>query len=338
MVALHIWSQTAGSQVVDTSGDTSIAASRTASIATSTGCVESAASVVSGAPSSPVKPGDPLQAATLSVNAMTKLFRWIAGSDPMGARQMCEEVTMATCPLSISESASPYRVASGSAPSNTESPVGAAVTVHYALSQRARMGETNPDFRLIGGRVIAFFVTDEPGSAMGTEANDWSDYFSRTVDPQANLPWGGTNYNTGTLRNIVSYFQRNEILTFGMVPSFVSRPCTLNDSRDLPRCVIEANRGAVIPIASATDAEVSAAFTRIVDAVAGGTSQFVLHHSPITSTIKVRVRDTDVPRSRANGFDYDPVSRAIVFYGSQYQPHEGDAVVVSYRVWGGSVG
>jgi hypothetical protein len=104
----------------------------------------------------------------------------------------------------------------------------------------------------------------------------------------------------------------------------------------------EAHRAAaqrtVIPIATATDAEVGAAFTRIVDAVAGGSSQYVLRRTPITSTLLVRVRNADVPRSRVNGFDYDPASHAIVYYGRTYRPAAGDTVYVSYRAWGGSVG
>ena len=54
------------------------------------------------------------------------------------------------------------------------------------------------------------------------------------------------------------------------------------------------------------------------------------------STIKVNVRNQDVPRSRADGFDYDPVSKAIVFYGANFRPAIGDQVYISYRVWAGS--
>jgi hypothetical protein len=77
---------------------------------------------------------------------------------------------------------------------------------------------------------------------------------------------------------------------------------------------------------------------RIVDAVAGATSQYRLDRSPITATIKVRVRGMDVPRSRSEGFDYDPASRSVVFYGRTYRPNMGDEVVISYRVWEGSLG
>jgi hypothetical protein len=113
--------------------------------------------------------------------------------------------------------------------------------------------------------------------------------------------------------------------------------------------VIEANGGAYIPLRQITaatpaatrmafEADVDAAMTRIVDAIAGAASQFRLNRSPITSTIKVRVRGMDVPRNRAEGFDYDAASRSIIFFGARYRPMRGDEVVISYRVWEGSLG
>ena len=77
---------------------------------------------------------------------------------------------------------------------------------------------------------------------------------------------------------------------------------------------------------------------RIVEAVAGASSPFRLTRSPITSTIQVRVRGAAVPRSRSDGFDYDPASRAVIFFGTTFRPAIGDPVVISYRVWEGSLG
>jgi hypothetical protein len=145
------------------------------------------------------------------------------------------------------------------------------------------------------------------------------------------MPWGAA-YNPATLQNIVNYFRRHTILTFGLVPRSTT-PCSAAAVADLPRCVVEGNGGAVIPITTATDPEIDAAMTRIVESIAGATSQYVLDRTPITSTLKVRVRGMDVPRSRAEGFDYDGVFRALVFYGDRYRPRMGDEVVVSYRVW-----
>lgn len=188
------------------------------------------------------------------------------------------------------------------------------------------MGETNLNRRFRPNvRVATFHVTDEPGS------NDFTRYFTRANDPQSGRPFGAT-YNATTLNNIVDYFRRNNILTFGLV-QVSTTPCSTASVTDLPRCVVEGNRGAVIPIATATDAEISTAMMRIVEAIAGASSQFILERTPITSTLKVRVRGMDVPRSRNSGFDYDGASRAIVFYGDTFRPRMGDEVVVSYRIW-----
>src|SRR5262249_54532543 len=149
--------------------------------------------------------------------------------------------------------------------------------------------------------------------------------------------WGSA-YNSTTLQNIVTFFKRNNILTFGLVP-VSTRTCSPTPNvADLPRCVIEGNNGASINITTALDNEVAAAMDRIVDAVAGATSQFKLVRSPITSTIKVNVRGIDVPRSRSQGFDYDAASKAVIFYGTTYRPQLNDPVIISYRVWKGSIG
>lgn len=254
-------------------------------------------------------------------------FEWINGSDPMGALRLCQQVTATSLRVGCGpgDMLSPYPFSGGQ-----EEPTAAAVIGHHYLSMM--MGSPR-GFRR-GARVVTFHVTDEPGT------NDFTRYFQRNNAPDTGMPWGST-YNATTLANIVGYFRRHEILTFGLVPTSrnaCSGPGVTPNVNDLPRCVIEENGGAVIPITTATDPEIEAAMARIVDAVAGATSQFRLTRTPITSTIKVRVRGMDVPRSRSQGFDYDPVSRSIVFYGSMYRPALGDEVVISYRVWEGSLG
>ncbi|HMY59309.1 MAG TPA: hypothetical protein PK472_13690, partial [Pseudomonadota bacterium] len=225
------------------------------------------------------------------------------------------------------ETLSPYAMAGGS-----EEPIAAGVVFHDQLKKNAAMGITNSDYLLRPGATkVVFGVTDEPGS------NDFSRYFQTAKDPDTGVAFG-TVYNAQTLANIVGYYKRNNVLTFGYVPVDLTRNCTTTlNVADLPRCVIEGNGGAAIPIKTVfNQADIDAGMNRIVDAVAGAASQFKLLRSPITSTIKVNVRNTDVPRSRLDGFDYDPVSKAIVFYGSTYRPQIGDQVYISYRVWAGS--
>lgn len=77
----------------------------------------------------------------------------------------------------------------------------------------------------------------------------------------------------------------------------------------------------------------------IVDAVSGAASQFVLTGNPISATLKVGLTrvgsntTTVVPRSKQEGFDYDPVSNSIFFRGVTHRPAAGDRITVSYRVW-----
>ncbi|MDP3277062.1 MAG: hypothetical protein Q8Q09_17860 [Deltaproteobacteria bacterium] len=277
-------------------------------------------------------------------------FQWITSANPMGAAQLCQRSTVGVCPTSPGETLRPFTWPGGG---TSEQPTAGAILAHYEFLTRSAAGMTNPEriFRP-GAKIVTFHVTDEPGS------NDFG-YFrlATNTDPQTMRPWGAT-YNAAMVDNIVQYFRRNNILTFGLVPRLLNetptdtRPvpaCSTFDVNYLPRCVIEGNGGAYIPLRQlsaatpaaarmAFEADVDAAMSRIVDAIAGAASQFRLNRTPITSTIKLRVRGMDVPRSRAEGFDYDPASRSIIFFGNRFRPARGDEVVISYRVWEGSLG
>lgn len=77
----------------------------------------------------------------------------------------------------------------------------------------------------------------------------------------------------------------------------------------------------------------------IVDAVSGAASPIVLAERPISATLAVTIArqgtttTVAVPRSRADGFDYDPSASTVFFRGGTFRPAVGDAVVVSYRRW-----
>lgn len=254
-------------------------------------------------------------------------FTFINGADMMGPLNLCRRVTYLQCPAGEPQNETPYAMGGGQ-----EEPTAAAIVTHAEFKRRAKANEMNPNRRFRdGAKVVAFLVTDEPGS------NDFSRYFALGKDPDTGTAYGGT-YNAATLTNIVNYFKRNDILTFGLVPGSATPCAPTPNVADLPRCVIEGNGGATIKIETALDAEVDAAMSKIVDAVAGATSQFKLLRTPITSTIKLKVKGREVPRSRSDGFDYDPVSKTVYFFGQTYRPMKGDEVVVSYRVWEGSLG
>jgi Cys-rich repeat protein len=263
-----------------------------------------------------------LAAGTTTLNLDSPGYTWISGTATDGALDLCRRVTIGACPTGGTDSLRPYAMGGSG-----EEPTAAAVVAHDALRRRALDNEANMDRRLRpNARFVAVFVTDESGN------NDFSRYFSSRSAPDNNTAFG-TSYNTTTLNNIVGYFQRNNILTFGIVPVSTTA-CSSAAVADLPRCVIQGNGGAAIPIGSANDMDVTAALTRIVDGIGGATSEFRLPRTPITSMIRVRVRGMEAPRSRINGFDYDFASRSVVFYGSTWRPRSGDEVVISYRTWG----
>ncbi|MBL8685434.1 MAG: hypothetical protein JNK05_40030 [Myxococcales bacterium] len=247
---------------------------------------------------------------------------YVTGTTPMGANELAYDVTVDPYMGMAADTSAPYPIRSGMFQVQIgEEPIAAAVRAHLALGPMAP-ASTPAAWRLRPrAQLAAFFVADETGS------NDDNRYFSRDV-----ALWGATYADR--LRNVVSYFRTNNILTFGMVntpdPAVM---CVPGNAADMRRCVIVQNGGAYLDVARATDAEADAAMRRIVSAVVGAASPYRLTRPAITSTIKVRVRGMDVPRSRDNGFDYDSAANSIVFYGARFRPNMGDEVVVSYRLW-----
>lgn len=62
---------------------------------------------------------------------------------------------------------------------------------------------------------------------------------------------------------------------------------------------------------------------------AGKASEYVLQHSPVSSSIAITIDGASVPRSAASGFSYDAAGNSIVFAGS-YLPAAGTSIQVSY--------
>ncbi len=86
-------------------------------------------------------------------------------------------------------------------------------------------------------------------------------------------------------------------------------------------------------------AQQAATIDAILNAVIGGTGT-QLQRPPISATIKVAVATTrgtcntaDVPRDRTNGWDIDPATRRIVFFGNCIPSAAGVQVAVSYKYW-----
>lgn len=265
-------------------------------------------------------------------------FKFIQGTDTDGPHQVCRQVTAPAsgtngfCPQDLNKTNDPIGPFGPTSGSNvSEEPAAAVVRLNDVFKKNAANGVPNSEWKWRDGVTkVSFFVTDEYN-------NDWLRYFATAKNPDTGNAWGAT-YSTTVLNGIADYFRQNQILAFGALPITTTRQCSAVSSNDLPRCLIETLGGAWIDINTAQDADIAAAMNKLVDAIVGASSQFKLSRTPITSTIKVTVRGTLVPRSRSDGFDYDPASRSIVFYGNTYRPKIGDLVFMSYRVWEGSTG
>ena len=239
-------------------------------------------------------------------------FEWINGADPDGARQLAWEVTYQRFGDDLRDTRQPYPLEGGE-----EEPVAAAVTTALAMDRRAMDADDRRRFRA-GAQRVAFLVTDEAGT------NDDLRYFAND-----RVRWGALREDR--VRAVTRWFGSNGWLTFAMANLFSRSACPSTDN--FVPCVVTGNGGAYIPISTASDAEVSAALSRIVDAVAGAASEFQVTVPPISASLRVRVDDVLTPRSRADGFDYDDSARTILFRGNTYRPRRGQAVRAAYFRW-----
>ena len=78
--------------------------------------------------------------------------------------------------------------------------------------------------------------------------------------------------------------------------------------------------------------DLSATFEEIIQASYGVASAYALSRPAISSTVKVVINGQAVPRSRAQGFDYDPINHSILFFGAA-APDLGDELAVSYLTY-----
>jgi hypothetical protein len=271
------------------------------------------------------------QAGTATLNLQreggsgTRSFSWIPGTAMDGARQLAWQVTEES--FEPSDNLKPYRTASGTG--QDEQPVGAAVQAYEEFERRRTRGEMNPEWLLRPQAVrVAFFVTDEPGGP-----NDIGRFFSR--DPAR---WGADARTQVT--RAAAFFRAQNVVPFGLVPDIATpgrARCSMSDPDNFAQCVILAAGGAFIPIGLADAREADRAFSqsmsRIVDAIAGAGSEFVLPTIPVSTTLRARVGGTLTPRSRVDGFDYEDRARALVFRGVRYRPAIGQDVRAAYFVW-----
>jgi hypothetical protein len=244
---------------------------------------------------------------------------WVSGASPTGAQELAWRVTVERYQNLATDRLWPYGNGGAFVVQLDEEPLAAGVLAFEQLAAGAMAGAPEAQRTRDGARLVAFFVADETG------ANDDNRYFARNT-----ARWGAAY--PARLASAIGFFRDRRILTFGMVNDQAT-DCAANNVADMRKCVITGNGGAYIPIRTATPADVAAAMRRIVSAVVGASSPYRLERQPITSTIKVRVRGVDVPRSRRDGFDYDQASNTIVFRGATYRPAMGDEVVISYRLW-----
>ncbi len=149
---------------------------------------------------------------------------------------------------------------------------------------------------------------------------------------------GGENYPGSPDAVIVSQFVRayqdHDAVLFAIAGGDPRCPTALNASKGINAVVNGVGGGTV---GSICDGDQSANVENIIRAASGVSSTFRLSRPAVSATLKVAEvlepgqAPREVPRSRTDGFDYDGVSNAVVFYGGFRPLHDDLDVVASYR-------
>ncbi len=240
-------------------------------------------------------------------------YEWISGADPNGPRQLAYTVTFRRYRDEPADRASPYPLAGGS-----EEPLAAGVLTTEGMERRAM---TDPDDRRrfrAGATRVALFVTDEVG------ANDDLRYFA--IDASR---WGLTFEQR--IQRVADWYRTHGFLTFALADVYSTTRCPT--AENFIPCLVTLNGGAFIPIRTALDSEIASGLSQIADAIAAAASEFTLPQTPLSATVRIRLDDTPVPRSRANGFDLDDTGRTVVFRGNTFRPRRGQRVRGAYFTW-----
>jgi hypothetical protein len=268
-----------------------------------------------------------LRADATAQNVEAPGLSWVTPAQTGAAQALCDRLTstsLGACPLPGTDTTGPYPGTTGASGAGEEPTAGSITNATNLLARGAR-GETNVDRRVrAGARVMTVGLTDESGT------NDYGRYFQTGSSPDTMQPWGSP-FGVTVLGNIAGWFTRNSVRHFGFYPHRTVR-CGA-DVYDLPRCVASASGGAYADLPTTTDADTQTSMALIVDAIAAEVSTTRLPAVPLSGAARVTVRGVDVPRSRVDGYDLDPVRRAVVFYGARYRPAPGESVSVTFPAW-----
>lgn len=82
---------------------------------------------------------------------------------------------------------------------------------------------------------------------------------------------------------------------------------------------------------SVCNPDLQATIDAIIELAVGTVSNYELSDSPIASSIRVALDGEVIPRSTTQGWNYNPVTNSIVFFGIRLE--EGQSLAVAYKKW-----
>ncbi|HOX42627.1 MAG TPA: MopE-related protein [Myxococcota bacterium] len=134
--------------------------------------------------------------------------------------------------------------------------------------------------------------------------------------------------------DFIARYRQRSVTLFSISGGDPKCPTAMNHSRGIDAVVRGVGSGSV---GSICEVDQTRNMENIIRAAFGASSTYRLTQPPISATLEVAEvlqpggSPVEVPRSRTDGFDYDGVSNAVVFYGSYRPTVDGLDVVASYQ-------
>jgi len=170
-------------------------------------------------------------------------------------------------------------------------------------------------------KVVVIIATDEADQDWKKKIPSASSYYKTCV-----LPANIQTQSDALIAADVAFFQQNNV-TVHLIGGVCNNTCGAEIAHPYLD-LVKATKGIS---AEVCQKNLGASLQIMIDTIAGSASPAILQYVPISASIAVAVDQTQLQRSRVQGFDYVSSSNSLVFIGIPFP--KGSLVVASYRRW-----
>ncbi len=170
-------------------------------------------------------------------------------------------------------------------------------------------------------KIVVIIATDESDQKWKSTISGASSYYKTCV-----LPANIQTQSDALVAADIAFYQQNNV-TVHLIGGVCNNACGAEIAHPYLD-VVKATKGIT---ADVCQKNLGTSLQIMIDTIAGSASPAILQYVPISASIAVAVDQTQLKRSRVQGFDYVASSNTLVFIGIPFP--KGSQVVASYRRW-----